>query len=385
MRIVALGDVVSPAGSRARSDTSHPVYSVTKHDGFVPSLEYFKKQVFSRDVAGYKRVDVGDFAYATIHLDEGSIGIAPERALISPMYTVFRPDHSRVDPGYLIRYLKSPHALNRYKQLGRGAVHRRKAISLSALGELIIPLPPLPEQRRIAAILDAADAIRTKRRQALIHLDTLAQSVFHAMFGTTQGGGNTVRFGEIARLTAGRNLVADDPDSDSEFRVLKISAVTSGTYRATESKPLPLGYVPPENHLVHAGDLLMSRANTAELVGAVSYVDETPANIALPDKVWRFEWNDPESNPRFYRVLLQSSEVRHKISRLASGTGGSMKNISKAKLETLELPAIAVAEQRRFATRVERINAHRTTLQRALAADDALFASLQSRAFKGEL
>lgn len=60
-----------------------PVYSVTKHAGFVPSLEFFKKQVFSRDVTGYKVVAPGDFAYATIHLDEGSIGIAPERGLIS--------------------------------------------------------------------------------------------------------------------------------------------------------------------------------------------------------------------------------------------------------------------------------------------------------------
>ena len=50
---------------------------------------------------GYKLVEPGNFAYATIHLDEGSIGIAPERALISPMYTVFRVDESRVDPGYL--------------------------------------------------------------------------------------------------------------------------------------------------------------------------------------------------------------------------------------------------------------------------------------------
>ena len=85
MKPVALAELITGAGEKAGSETDLPVYSVTKHSGFVPSLEYFKKQVFSRHVEGYKLVEPGDFAYATIHLDEGSIGIAPERCLISPM------------------------------------------------------------------------------------------------------------------------------------------------------------------------------------------------------------------------------------------------------------------------------------------------------------
>ena len=160
MKAVPLAELVSPTGGRAGRESRLPVYSVTKHAGFVPSREYFKKQVFSRDVSSYKVVEPGDFAYATIHLDEGSIGVAPERGLISPMYTVFRFDSQRVDSGYLLRYLKSPSALARYPQLGRGAIHRRKAISLKALGGLPVPLPSLEEQRRIAAILDHADALR---------------------------------------------------------------------------------------------------------------------------------------------------------------------------------------------------------------------------------
>ncbi|NLT31675.1 MAG: restriction endonuclease subunit S, partial [Propionibacterium sp.] len=87
MKMVALGELVRGAGKKAGLDSEWPVYSVTKHAGFVPSLEYFSKQVFSRDLAAYRVVEPGDFAYATIHLDEGSIGIAPVRALISPMYT----------------------------------------------------------------------------------------------------------------------------------------------------------------------------------------------------------------------------------------------------------------------------------------------------------
>src|SRR5262245_59813546 len=109
-----LRELVIPAGSRAGSETWHPVYSVTKYEGFVLSKKYFKKQGFSRDLADYKRVRLGDFAYATIHLDEGSIGVAPADGLISPMYTVFRPHEELIDPRYLLRFMKSPSALSQY-------------------------------------------------------------------------------------------------------------------------------------------------------------------------------------------------------------------------------------------------------------------------------
>lgn len=382
---VQLASLIHPAGRKAGSETSLPVYSVTKHAGFVPSLEYFKKQVFSRDVKGYKLVEPGQFAYATIHLDEGSIGIAPERALISPMYTVFRIDENRVDADYLIRFLKSPRALAQYPQLGRGAVHRRKAIALNRLGTLAVPLPPLDEQRRIAAILDFADGLRAKRRQTLARLDDLTQSIFHDMFGDPDDASELTAFSEVAGLSGGRNLVADDSAASSEYRVLKISAVTTGQFKSWESKPLPKGYKPPHTHLVQPGDLLISRANTTELVGSVAYVHETPPNLALPDKIWRFDWRDRESEPLFYHALFATKALRRRISRLSSGTGGSMKNVSKAKLAAMEIPKVSIAAQRQFAARVECANLQREALGRAESAQEALFASIQSRAFSGGL
>lgn len=171
------------------------MYSVTKHSGFVRSDEYFKKQVFSKDLSTYKLVHPGEFAYATIHLDEGSIGIAPELALISPMYTVFKVDETQVDSDYLVRLLKSDWALARYPLLGRGAIHRRMSISLQALGSLEIPLPPLPEQRRIAAILDQADRMVRQSARRLEFFDALVPSLFMRMFGDPRYATETVPFG----------------------------------------------------------------------------------------------------------------------------------------------------------------------------------------------
>ena len=139
-----LGSVAREVNTKAFDGHQYEVFSVTKYDGFVRSLDYFKKQVFSRDTSGYKVVKPGQFAYATIHLDEGSIGLLNYHApvVISPMYTVFEIDTTTIHAPYLVRFLKSPKMIAQYALLGSGSVHRRKAISFNKLSELKIPLPP---------------------------------------------------------------------------------------------------------------------------------------------------------------------------------------------------------------------------------------------------
>ena len=288
------------------------------------------------------------------------------------------PKPDVVDAKYLYHWLR---ANTSYLQgLGNGATF--KEISKAVVSKVEVPLPPLDEQRRIATILDQANDIRTKHRQVVDHLAGLAEAIFLDMFGDPDqalASGSAVRFGEVADLQGGRNLVADDQDSVSEFRVLKISSVTYGDFKPSESKALPAGYVPPADHLVRQGDLLISRANTAELVGAVAYVQDEPSNLVLPDKVWRFVWRNPDSVPLYYRSLFRTPSVRRRISQLASGTGGSMKNISKAKLVELELPAVTPEQQREFARRVGAVP------RPAHSEVDELLSSLQSRAFAGQL
>ena len=290
---------------------------------------------------------------------------------------------NHLDRGYLAHYLAQPSMIDFAASRATGANLPR--LSPTVLATFAIPLPSLDEQRRIAAILDHTDTLRAKRRQALAHLDSLPQAIFHRMFGDPDDATAAVPFGDIATLSGGRNLVADDSSADSAYRVLKISAVTTGQFRPEESKPLPSDYTPPTTHLVRQGDLLMSRANTAELVGAVAYVHSTPDSLALPDKVWRFAWRDPHSSPLFYQALMQTPTIRRRISRLASGTGGSMKNISKAKLDQMPVPHVEICRQQEFARLVCDVKQRRAKTVAAVATHDALFASLQTRAFKGEL
>lgn len=384
MNIVSLGELIWPAGSRAGRDASLPVFSVTKHAGFVRSAEYFKKQVFSRDTAGYKVVEAGQFAYATIHLDEGSIGIAPQACIISPMYTVFANDPARVDSRYLVRYLKSPRALEHYGRMGNGAVHRRKAISLDALSNLPVPLPPLKEQHRVAAALDAADSARVARAQSLASWKAVEDVLFAEVASRATRSASLAELG--VDFTAGRNLVAEPGDEHQVNRVIKVSAISSASFRACESKPLPANYSPPDGHKLQEGDVLFGRASgSVDLIGVTAVVDSDAQNLYLPDKVWRVNMgSDSTVSAAWILGVLRSPEARAYFRHNASGAAG-VRNIAKDKVRALSAPIPPKEDQDEFAARVAKIDEQRALVQRALDLDNELFASLQHRAFSGML
>lgn len=381
MTTVPLAELVRPAGKRAGAETDLPVYSVTKHAGFVPSLEYFKKQVFSRDVAGYKVVEPGDFAYATIHLDEGSIGIAPERGLISPMYTVFRPDGSRVDPAFLIRYLKSPRALAHYPQLGKGAVHRRKAISLAALGSLPVPLPPLSQQRRLAAILDHADALRAKRRQVVTHLDSLTQAIFTEMFSA--GDFDPMRAGVV--MPNMRNGLSPATSGTHKAQVLTLSSVTQGLFNPSAVKPGVFAIEPPADKRITNRDFLMCRGNgNKALVGVGTYARENRPDLVFPDTVIAGTVDTTLVTMPFLEAAWRRRDVRAQIESVARTTNGTYK-VNQQTLSEVMVRVPPLDLQEAFAVRVARVALQHAAAQRATTADNELFASLQARAFRGEL
>ena len=308
----------------------------------------------------------------------------------STEFHVVRARSGIAESRYLHHYLRleEVRANGQRRMTGSGGQRR---VPASFLSDLAVPVPPLVEQRRIAAILDQAATLRTQRRTALALLDSLTQSLFLDMFGdpvANDRGWPKVTVNDfVAGFESGKSLVADDEeDSASKYRVLKVSAVTSLEYKPEQSKAVPTDYAPPQSHIVRAGDLLFSRANTSELIGATAYVEETPDNLLLPDKLWRFVWHAPsKAAPLYVMHLFRQPKFRQEIGQRASGTSGSMKNISQEKVLSIQVGNPPLPLQQTFATRIAAIEALKATHRRALAALDALFASLQQQAFSGEL
>jgi type I restriction enzyme, S subunit len=376
---VALTTLAVAAGKPARGEVHLPVYSVTKHHGFVPSLEYFKKQVFSRDLSSYTVVEPGEFAYATIHLDEGSLGISPERCLISPMYTAFRLINDQVEPRYLLRYLKSPVALSKYATLGRGSAERRRSISFDRLGTVEVPLPALAEQRRIAEVLDRAEALRAKRRAALVQLDTLTKALFREKFGdptANRYGWRVAKLGDVARTTSGGTPAR----GVAEYFGGSIPWVKSGELHqevvtSTEEALTEQGVAESSAKVMPAGTVLVA------MYGATAGAVATLGIDAATNQAVCCIQPNREVEPIYLVYLL-----RHLTpSLLAKRVGGAQPNLSQELLRNMHIVIPPHPIQGEFARQVGAADRLKAAQRASLAEMDALFASLQHRAFRGEL
>ncbi|OTG96019.1 type I restriction endonuclease subunit R [Acinetobacter sp. ANC 4654] len=295
------------------------------------------------------------------------------------------PDENICDVNYLYRFLEAskPYLLSR--RVGGGQPN----ISQGIIKDLEIPLPPLSEQRRIASILDKVDELRQKRQQAIAKLDQLLQATFIDMFGdpvSNPKGWNIVKVGNIVdEFIGGKNVECPD-ESDSPYKILKVSAVTSKVYKSSESKIAPNGFVPNNLAIVKKGDLLFSRANTTELVAATAYIWQTPDNIVLPDKLWKFSISDEAKVNKLYLWdLFKNTEFRNELSKLSSGTSGSMKNISKGKLNELKMPLPPKELQEKFAEISTKLWSEIEIYKQSSDTLEKLFKSIQNKAFSGTL
>lgn len=155
---IHIRDVAKEVSIKNRDDKQHTVLSCTKYDGLVPSLEYFGRKIFADDVSTYKVVPKNHFAYATNHIEEGSIGYQKifDEALISPMYTVFKTNDA-VNDDFFYKLLKSYNLVYQYQNRMEGSIDRRGGLRWDAFSIIKIRIPKKEEQTAISQVLQSAD------------------------------------------------------------------------------------------------------------------------------------------------------------------------------------------------------------------------------------
>lgn len=156
---IAIKDFAIDISLKNTHNENWEVLSCTKYNGLVPSLQYFGRQVFSKDITQYKIVPQYCFAYATNHIEEGSIGYQStyRNALISPMYTVFKTDSNVIDDIFLYKLLKSHRAIYLYNVMMEGSIDRRGGLRWDNFSTIKFLLPDIKEQSAIADILVSCD------------------------------------------------------------------------------------------------------------------------------------------------------------------------------------------------------------------------------------
>lgn len=168
---LSIGDIAREVSARNTNGNQLTVLSCTKHKGLVDSLSYFGKRIFSENLSTYKIVKRGQFAYATNHIEEGSIGYQAlyDKALISPMYTVFETNNE-VDDEFLYKLLKTETYRHIFEAMTSGSINRRGSLRWNGFKLIRIKLPSLEEQKRIAEVSSACDKeikLLEKQRDAL--------------------------------------------------------------------------------------------------------------------------------------------------------------------------------------------------------------------------
>lgn len=291
------------------------------------------------------------------------------------------PRGDRIFSGYLFWWL-TVHR-DHLQNLGRGATF--KEVSKQIVEEIEIPLPPLAEQKRIAAILDAADALRAKRRESLAELDTLLQSTFLDLFGdpVTNPMGWSLQNGAdvCSRITVG---IVVKPAS--YYVKTGVPALRSLNVRPNNIEMNDLVFVSSADNAgrlaktrVWSGDILLVRSGqpgTAAIVPEkLDGVNAIDILIATPDR--------SVINPAYLCHYFNSPGGK----RMALGAqrGQIQKHLNVGALKVAPIPLPPLDLQHHFATIVESIERQKTRLRAHLAELDTLFASLQSRACNGQL
>ena len=338
-------------------------------------------------------VENDDILVATVRPNLNGVALvsgAHDGMTASTGYCVLRPNRDKLDSKFLFHWVKTGTFVQRMVSVATGANY--PAVSDTKVKASKIPLPPLAEQKRIAAILDATDALRAKRREALAELDTLLQSTFLDMFGDpvvnpmvwhvarlenyfskTRAGTCCGPFGSALKkheyVEDGIPVWGIDNVQPNQFIQERSLFITSEKFARLR------------RYSVDPGDILISRAGT---VGRMCVALPTVEQSIIGSNLIRLTLSPDAMLPIYFTSLYTFCGERLPGLR-TSGDDRAYSFLNTTRLKSLVVPVPPLSLQRRFAAIVQSIEQQRACQRAHLAELDMLFASLQSRAFRGDL
>lgn len=312
------------------------------------------------------------------------------QATFGGFVSVLRADEAQLDARYLYHWFSSPWIQTTVRTFGRQTTNISN-LDIKRCLRLQIPLPPLPEQRRIAAILDKADALRTKRRAAIAKLDELTQSIFLDMFGDPQANQKGFPIKSLSEFYVNDSEGTKCGPFGSALK--KGEFVSDGVpvwnmdnidARGRMALPCRMWITPRKfkqlaAYAVRDGDVIISRAGT---VGKMCVIAARVPESIISTNLIRVRFGSALL-PSYFVSLMTYCKGR--VGRLKTGPDGAFTHMSTNILDTLKFPYPPPSLQKRFAETAQSIEAQTHTLGSQAAEMENLFAALQQRAFRGEL
>lgn len=344
------------------------------------------------------RIQVNDILIS-ITADLGRVALmseVKEDCYINQHVALARPI-SGINARYLAWYLSSDPVQRQWVKRQRGAT--KLGLGLNDIRSIAIPLPPRSEQDAIAAAIDeqfsrlevgisALQAAQRKMKRARASI--IDAAVCGQLAADPGGTWEEVLLGDlIVDIHAGKSFKCEERPADlREWGIVKVSSMTWGQFLENENKTILDARRIDPRFEINPGDLLVSRANTVEYVGAAVLVQKCRPQLLLSDKSLRLVPNS-RVLPEWLLITLRSSRSRRYIEKMATGTSDSMRNISQSKLRGLPLMLPPVGIQSQLVAEVDRLMSQIEQLEKSLIDNHrsarALHSSILSSAFSGML
>lgn len=384
MKLVAIGELTSQVCTW--SPVSAPDSEFTYVDlSAVDSLQKaITTQVVMRGREAPSRarqlIQTGDVLVSTVRPNLNAVAaVKPDLdgATASTGFCVLRPS-DRLDSRYLFHWVRTPNFVADMVRRATGASY--PAVSDRIVKESVIPHPPIEEQSRIAAILDQADELRSARNQTVVHLEALAGSLFTEMFGAHKY--KTAELSEVVRtgtiVTYG--IVQAGPEYDGGVPYVRTGDIVDGVIRTHGLRHTDPAIASKfERSRVSAGDIVMSIRAT---VGTTAFVPPELDGANLTQGTAKISPSDIASGPYLLHYLRSPSAQRWIQAKVK---GATFREITLGALRQLPVPLASVSLQQEFADRLQALTAAHCLASASSDHLDELFASLQSRAFSGQL
>jgi type I restriction enzyme S subunit len=405
-----LGDLLLAVDVRARDIPQDQaaileILSLTKNAGLIPQTERFGKRIATDDTSKYKVVRSGQIVYNPYVIWEGAVHALRKlpAGLVSPVYPVW--ETREPDGGYLDYLLRTPTLIGHYNRLCSGAVNRRRSIRPAAFASIEVEVPPLPEQRAIAAVLrtvrrakEACEqviaATRALKRSLLQHLFTYGPAPFDEVgqpalretdYGALQEAWPVSQLSECAHVQTGvakgRKLTSSDV---VELPYLRVANVQDGRLDLTEMKSIALRRTEVARFLLQRGDVVLTEGGDFDKLGRGFIWDGEIEPCVHQNHIFAVRTARAQLLPEFLAYLAQSSygkayflSVAHKTTNLAC--------INATKLKALPVPLPALSEQRAIVSYLSAADAKLAAEEARRAALDRLFHSLLHNLMTGRV
>ncbi len=293
-----------------------------------------------------------------------------------------RPDESELDSAYLRRFLecKVLHLRGKSQGLAQGVVTRDMIESLE------IPLPPLDEQKRIAAILDKADQLRQKRRQTIALLDSLTQSIFLEMFGDLvekeKRSSSSLTVADVGRVQLGRQRAPKYQTGKFTRPYVRVANVYEDRIDLSDVLSMDFDDRDFRDYKLESGDILLNEGQSTELVGRPAIWRNEIPDCCFQNTLVRFQSDTTKLLPEFALAVFLHYFRTGEFAKISSKTS-SVAHLGASRFSRMPFPLPPIGEQTCFTERARRVR--KVKAVSALGDADTLFSSLQHRAFSGNL